>query len=161
MNAALIFFLSLTISGCVSVNLGGHNTHKADGIDFQMPSAPFVKEDNSNVDQSWIDPKTGNTISYLSECGDPADPGLTSIESGALSGLHSLQYLSQKKFSYNHRRARRVKVKGSVDGVPSMVDMIVFKKNGCIYILSYVGVEKHFSGGQDQFDEFVARFQAP
>jgi hypothetical protein len=148
-------------TGCVSVSLGPpHPTHSS-GVRFTAPPKPFEKSSAENVDEIWRDPKNGNAISYLSECNDPADPTLHAIEQGVLSGLYPYTYISQEDTTYEGRAARRALVKGVVDGVPSLVDLLIFKRNNCLYILSYVGLEQHHHQQQKAFEDFIAGFHAP
>ncbi len=78
-----------------------------------------------------------------------------------MSGLYPYSYQSQKDLVFQGRAARRVQVKGVVDGVPSIVDLLIFKRNNCIYILNYVGLEQYHGADEKQFEGFLERFQAP
>lgn len=151
----------LFATSCISVNLSGAKAKKAENIKVQAPNPPFEKAKSDTVDELWRNPTNGNTISYLSDCGDSSDPSLLAIEKGALAGLYPYTTVSSEDLWFDGRGARRSKVRGTVDGVPSMVDLLVYKRNNCIYILTYVGLEKHFSSDQAKFDQFMERFHAP
>jgi hypothetical protein len=153
--------LALCMTGCISVNLSNNKLQKAAGIKFQSPEAPFEKASGENVDQIWRNPKNGNAISFLSDCSDSSDPSLVAIEQGVLSGLYPYSYESQTQMTFDGRAARKSRIKGTVDGVASIVDLMVYKKNNCIYILSYVGLQQKHAEDQKRFDTFVERFHAP
>lgn len=161
MKASLLCIMILILGGCVSVELGGGKVTHATGVRFTNPGGGFQKASAENVDQIWRNPKNGNAISYLSECGDNSDPTLQSVEQGVLSGLYPYSYESQKDITYENRAARRVSVKGVVDGVSTLVDLLTFKRNNCLYILSYVGLEQYHRDDLKAFEEFIKGFHAP
>lgn len=161
MKATLIFFMILLTGGCVSVNLGTSRTHRAEGVRYSEPKSPFVKQDLDAVDAAWKNPRNGAVISYLSECQDPLDPPLDQIVSGVLNGLSQLRVEQEETLTFQEREARRVRAEGRVDGVPSLIDLLVFKRNHCIYILSYVGVKDAFAAHHSEFDRFLRGFRVP
>ena len=148
--------------GCVTVNLGGAKGGKrAAGVVFVPPPAPFEKEARDDVDAAWKNSRNGNVISYLSDCKDPSDPGLDTITSGVLSGLNDLRYDSQKDLTFQGRGARRSVASGRVDGVPTRIDLLVFKRNQCIYIIDLIGVEANVAQNASDFEHFLSEFRAP
>lgn len=157
----LYILMTVTVSSCVSVELGPKRPARASGIRYDAPAKPFEKASADNVDEIWRNPRNGNALSFLSECNDPSDPSLHAIEQGVLSGLYPYNYVKQNDITYEGRAARRVQVKGVVDGVPSLVDLLVFKRNNCIYILSYVGLEQNHHQDEKTFETFISGFHAP
>lgn len=148
--------------GCVSVQLGGSPSIRAKGLDFQPPPHPFERFTTApNVDSAWKNPKNGNTISYLSECEDRTDPPLEQIQRGVLSGLKNPKFITNESTMYNGRQALHTLVVGSVDGISTQVESMIFKKNNCIYILTYVGIETIFGQDQHYFSAFLKGFRAP
>lgn len=158
-----IFSLSVLLcSGCVTVNLGqGGKGKRAEGVEIREPASPFEADKRDDVDAAWKNPKNGNVISYLSDCKDPSDPPLDNIVQGVISGLTELQIDSKESTMHQGREARRVAATGKVDGVLSAIDLMVFKRNTCIYILTYVGVKKSFPENRAEFGRFVEGFRAP
>jgi len=158
-----IFSLILATTGCVSVKLStaDDGTKRAVGVRLREPASPFSKSQNADVDASWQNSRNGNVISYLSDCKDPSDPPLDNIVQGVVAGLNSLNFESKETISVQGREGRRVLASGRVDGVPSLIDLLVFKRNQCIYILTHVGVKSAFSADREAFNQFVQGFQAP
>ncbi len=151
-----------SLTSCVSVSLSPPDEAKrASGVVFKNPHSRFSKESRQDVDAAWKNNANGNVISYLSDCKDPSDPSLDSILQGVLSGVSELQPVSRQTITHQAREARRVVVSGKVDGVPTMMDLMVFKRNQCIYILSYLGVQSSFAADQSQFNTFIEGFRAP
>jgi hypothetical protein len=146
----------------VSVNLGGNKSPKhAEGVKFSEPGSPFRKETREDIDGAWKNEKNGNLISYLTDCQDQSDPTLETIVQGAISGLSEMKIDSSENPIVQGREARRVVAQGKVDGVASKIDLLAFKRNHCIYMLSYVGVSKAFDKDHAQFDKFIQGFYAP
>lgn len=165
MKATEIFLISLFIvsAGCVSVKLSTaeDDTKRAQGVTYSTPPSPFVKTNSADVDASWQNGKNGNVISYLSDCKDPSDPPLDSIVSSAVAGLNDLKFESRENVDIQGREGRRVLASGKVDGVASLIDMMVFKRNHCIYILTYAGVKEAFPSNRETFNKFIQGFRAP
>lgn len=161
MRFATLISIGLLLANCVSVKLAQQEAKRAIGVKFAEPGNPFQSDKSKDVDAAWQDPKTGNTISYLTDCADPNDPTLESIIQGALGGITELKYDKKDNTTFQGREARRVLVSGNVDGVMTKIDMLTFKRDNCIYILNYVGVEKSFAQDHAAFDKFVQGFRAP
>jgi hypothetical protein len=157
----LIFGIAISNTTCVSVNIGNHPAKHASGVTYTLPGHPFTSDTREDVDAAWKNPQNGNLISYLSDCTDDTDPTLDSIVQGSLGGLSDLLYESNQNAMILGREAKRVMATGKVDGVPTQIDLLVFKRNRCIYILSYVGVQKSFAQNHAQFDHFIDGFRAP
>jgi hypothetical protein len=159
----LLFMGTALFTGCVSVSLGGGSggSKRAEGVHLREPGKPFGKEPRTDVDGAWKNEANGNLISYLSDCQDSTDPSLDSIVQGATMGLSDLHVESSDSPTIQDREARRVVATGKVDGVPSKIDLLAFKRNRCIYILTYVGVLKAFDQDHAHFDRFIQGFRAP
>jgi hypothetical protein len=159
-NLILMCIVALFFCNCVSVNLPNGKTKRAEDVIFDPPKEPFKEISSTNADKTWISDKTGNTISYLSECGG-ADPTLPQMESDLLSAMNKLNIQQSEDTEFNSREARRTVATGEVDGVAVQLQIMVFKKNGCNYTLSYGGVHKKFGSEQKIFDAFLKSFKAP
>lgn len=163
MRTTKIFFMfiSLLHASCVSVNIGSTKVRKAEGVHYSEPKAPFTQVSREEVDAAWRNSRTGNVISFLSDCQDPTDPPLDQIVKGVLSGLTNLDIKSNETLMVQGREGKRVLAQGRVDGVPSSIDLLVFKRNHCIYVLSYVGVDSAFEENRSEFNSFIKGFRAP
>lgn len=153
--------ISLLLSSCVSVQLPGGKITQAKDVQYSDPGAPFEKIKAQNSDRTWQSKNTGNTISYLSECGGTADPSLQSIETESLSAMNDLKVIATEELTYNGREARQTVARGEIDGVAVQIALLIFKKNGCTYTLSYGGLHKQFSAELKNFENFKSEFKAP
>lgn len=159
----MTILLFLTGTSCVSVKLSSDSgtSKRAVGVQYSEPSKPFAKNENPDVDASWQNGKNGNVISYLSDCKDPSDPPLDNIVAGVVAGVNDLKFESREDIEVQGREGRRLLATGKVDGVASAIDMVVFKRNQCIYILTYAGVKSTFPANRADFTKFVQGFKAP
>lgn len=160
-NHLKYFIMSLLLSSCVSVELPSGKITSAKGVEYTSPGGAFSEIKAKNTDKTWLSSKTGNTISYLSECGNTADPSLQTIETESLSAISKLEILKSDTISFNGREARQTVSAGAIDGVPVAMSLLIFKKNGCNYTLSYGGLEKQFNLEKDEFEKFKQGFKAP
>ncbi|MGE4133837.1 MAG: hypothetical protein AB7F86_19530 [Bdellovibrionales bacterium] len=162
--ATLIFYMtlfSLFCGGCVTVSMGTKSGKRASGVEYKEPMSPFERDSREDVDAAWKNTKNGNLISFLSDCQDPSDPPLDQIVGSVISDLSQLKIMNESSLTYQGRAAKRVHAAGTVDGVPSEIDLLAFKRNHCIYILTYVGVSSSFQENHETFDRFLQRFRAP
>lgn len=133
----------------------------AKDIELKSPQVPFKEITISNSDKAWLSEKTGNTISYSSECGGNSELSLQQLETDSLSALSNLEIMKAEEFTYNSRAARQSLSQGQIDGVPVQITLLVFKKNGCNFTLSYGGTKKNFEAEKHFFDIFKDNFKAP
>lgn len=157
--------LSLTLialaSACVSVNLGGKGPERSKNVSYSAPGGPFQQLKKTEADAAWQNFSNGNSISYLSTCNESADPSLETATEEMISVLGSTRTLTQKSYMFDGRAALDTQAEAKVEGVPTKMRTLVFKKNGCLYTLSLLGVTKNFDQDQKYFDGFVRGFSAP
>lgn len=163
-DKVLLFFLyigGLLLSGCISFQLPVGKISAAKNVKFNAPSEPFAEIKTSGSDLAWISAKTGNTISYLSECSSNSESNLENLETDSLSVMSKIKILNSKKSKYLDVESRQSIATGEVDGVSVQISLVTFKKNGCIFTLSYGGVQKEFSSELNHFESFKESFRAP
>lgn len=158
-----ILFLTAmaTLTGCISVSLPKSESVKATNAVVSAPSDPFAGFSTDKADQAWTSQRTGNVISYYSECGGKSDLGLRDLLQESLGALEDARIDNQSTFDYNARVALRALVRGKADGVPMSMDQVLLKKNACVYILTYTGVEKNFASERARFERFIEGFKVP
>jgi len=157
----LILMTGLT-SACVSVNLGGgKGPERSKGAKFSAPGGPFQPLPKTPADAAWQNPSNGNSISYLSTCNESADPGLETATEEIIAVLGDTKTLTQRRYMFDGRAALDTEAEAKVEGVPTKIRTLVFKKNACLYTLSLLGVTQTFADDQKYFDQFVKGFSAP
>ncbi len=152
---------SLVMQGCISVNLGPKGPSKSKNVNVQAPDAPYRQIKGSPADGAWQNPENGNSISYLSTCNEESDPSLEVATEEMISAFGETKQLSQKKLEFDGRDALDTEAEARVEGVPTKIRALVFKKNACLYTLSLIGVSKTFGKGEKPFNDFIKGFQAP
>ena len=159
--AGLVVSLTVSLPGCVSVEIAGKKADRSTGVQVVEPGAPFVRIASPQADGAWLNKANGNAISYLSTCHDPTDPSLDSAFTELIGSLESPKTIRTATETFNGREALEAEVAGLVDGVRTHVEVVIFKRNQCLYSLSYVGVEKSFAGDRARFQRFLDGFRAP
>lgn len=160
--AFLSILILMMISSCVSVKIptGGSDKVRAAGVEFVAPANPFSPVATELADQQWTSSKTGNSISYFTECKVRNEPSLEVLEKEVLSAIDQAE-VKREKLIYNDREALRIKALGRVDGVAVEIDSLIFKKNTCSYTLTFGGRKGSLKNEQSVFDSFLKDFKAP
>ena len=161
LKSSLTLVVATLVASCVSIDLSKNDVKKAKGVAFRAPPNPFQQIESDDIDVGWRNNKNGNTITVVSDCENPYDPSLQNIEDGVVSGLQELEKLNTKKSMYNARASRQSVFTGTVDGIPTKVNLMIFKKNNCIYVLSYLAVIQHYDHDEANFQTFLRGFEAP
>lgn len=146
---------------CVSVNLGPKPGERSKGVDYRAPASPYEFLKDTRADGAWQNKSNGNSISYFSTCNDPADPALETVSRELFNELKDIRTIKQESSNFNSRESLEMEVEGKVDGVPTRIRALMFKKNGCTYTLSHIGLPKGFDADRRMFDDFLRSFQAP
>lgn len=146
--------------GCVSVSMPTGGGKKADGVRFEAPRAPF-RDLAGTGDRAWVNDRTGNTISFISECEAKGDPTLQQMQNEAVNSLEDPRVAGEKSRVLDGRPARSALVTGSIDGVPVSMHVVTLKKNSCNYTFAQTGVPAKFDADADAFEAFLQGFRAP
>lgn len=162
LTTLLLIQFALTNISCVSISMQKNNSRKSEDVKYEKPFQSQYEEIETNlVDKSWRHTRTGNTISYLSDCGGDSDPSLKNIFQGIISDIENVEIIEESDVFYNSREAYHTLVQGNIDGVLTRFELMIFKKNSCTYILTYTAVATAFASGQKDFQRFVKGFVAP
>jgi len=160
---------------CVSVNIGPGKVEKSDGVKFQAPASGFrpinKPEEKSGADSAWTNSATGSTIAYQSNCGDAAETSLDSVAEDLFVGFEQAKTLKKERVPFDGREALDIEMEGKVDGVQTRVRALVYRKNDCAYVLTFVALPKSLvadtsnklaaSGDVAEFSKFISTFKAP
>ncbi len=148
----------LLVTSCVSVNIGKGATKRYTELHFESPAQEFAKVEDETSDHVWRHVKNGNTISYYSECESQTDPTLMELLENVTQSLDEKNSLENRNLVFNGRESLYSKINTKVDGVPTQVQNVIFKKHNCIFIISYVGVLSQAPNNQKDFERFLQRF---
>ena len=154
-----LLVLSALSCGCISVSVQPPAPKPAQNVQFVSPVG-FEKLTIADADAAWQQPDTKQTISFQSACQESFDAPLSGILSTALAGIEQLEVQTQQGM-HQSRQALRAQASGQLDGVLVRLNVFVFKKGGCSYILNYVGVLEGFEQHIPIFEAFIQNFEAP
>lgn len=157
---AILSLLCAALAGCVSVNIGPKKPGRAENVRASAPGGAFAAVKDTAADQAWQSAKTGNTISYLSECPEPP-MSLENLTAESLAVLRDREVLAQETKFFNARAALDTLATGTLDGIAMKTRALVFKRNGCSYLITYTARQTHFDEEEAFYRRFLESFQAP
>jgi hypothetical protein len=157
----LAFAVIAIFGACVSVNLGPKPGQRSTEVALKPPSVPYEELRKTAADGAWQNKSNGNTISYYSSCKDATDPAIDVVMRELFMEVRDLKTITTSNRIFNGREAQETEVEGKLDGVMTRIHALVFKKNGCTYTLSHIGLPRSFEQDRSRFNDFVGSFQAP
>jgi hypothetical protein len=99
------------------------------------------------------------TILVNGRCGQDGDD----VPLAALTAHLFLQFTErsveeEQTFPFDDREARRTVLLAKLDGVPRRLEVVVAKKDGCVYDFILITPPEAFAAARPGFDSFVAGF---
>lgn len=155
----LLLLLFLAHTSCVTVKLG-NEVEKSRGLALTTPASPFQEVNFSGVDQSWKSQKTGNMISYFSECGGPP-LSLDKVQQEGMRSLQNSELVQSTTITHDGREALSSLIHGKSEGISLFLSTLIYQKNGCRYTLTYSGQLNQYEQEASHFDKFKQEFKAP
>lgn len=156
LQAAIVVLLT----SCVSVQLPFGTVPKAEKALVTIPNSPFVSLSTSTADEAWISEKTGNTISYLSEC-KKSEEKVEEVALDAARAVDNAKILKTSSSLIDSKHASEVLVSGKVDSHKVKMAVTAFKNRDCTFSLTYGGLEQNFEEELKEFVEFKKGFKIP
>ncbi|MBL0698391.1 hypothetical protein [Comamonas sp. JC664] len=92
-------------------------------------------EDN---DLAFAEAGTGRAISVNATCKGHDDPSLQVLTRHLLAGFTDRQEVSARTFPMDGREALRSRYLAKMDGVPVQLELVVLKKDTCVFDFTYV-----------------------
>lgn len=130
----------------------------ADFSHGQLP-AGWKKTDVKGLATAYYHSGYGATAGVAPVCEGINDFTLESLAQRELVGLEQRETLEEKRLTVDGREAVEWVVKGSVDGVEMRVNLVVFRKDGCVYDLNLVSKPENFDKARAEFQLFVTGFK--
>jgi hypothetical protein len=104
--------------------------------------------------------ETGRVLAANATCKGHDDPPLPVLTRHLLMGFTDREELSQQLIPLDGREALRSRWVAKLDGVPVALELVVLKKDGCVYDFSYVAPPGGADARMADFDALVAGFHA-
>lgn len=160
-SLSLVILTGCLTMSCVSVSIKQPKYSKAKDVQFSSPNPPFTEMPAAHVDHAWSHPLTGSSISYVTECSEQSDPPLEGVTQSLFHSLKQRQPLFSRSDSFNGRMAIHEAAQGKVDGVDTRLEVLVFKKDHCLYILNFVSSPEAYQKDSATFNKFISGFRVP
>ena len=110
----------------------------------------------------WLHESEPALIHLQSQCEMHGDSSLEAFTDHLRIDFRSWQVLSQEKETIAGRDALRSVVRAAIDGgVETQLELVVLKKNGCLFDLHYIAPPSYFDRGRPAFHQVVAGFRFP
>lgn len=152
-----LLFFALCGNGCISVNIAPKSLQRAEKVSYKSPPAPFKELSSGSADKAWRNSENGNSITYVSECGDHGRIALKEVARTLLSS-QGLTLQSQKTIT--HKGVEAVLSQGHQQNQSALVqvELLTFLKNDCLFNLAYLGKKSEFPKDQPAFQSFKEDF---
>ena len=152
--------------GCAHSQPKGHFDAAADRVCagqvcYRMGALPagwrLVHQESAAI--GFYSADVGGVIEANASCRDDAEATpLEALTRLLLIGYTDRNFRAQEKVPLDEREALRTQVDAKLDGVPMSLELLVMKRNGCIFDLSYAAPPGQFARGSDDFAAFVHGF---
>lgn len=94
---------------------------------------------HEGADMAWEVPASGVVVHTTHACGRSMDSPLPSLVQQLLIGFTDREFVEEETLALDGREARHVLVRAKLDGRPIMLEIVVLKKDGCVFDLSASG----------------------
>lgn len=129
---------------------------------FGSPSGDWREVRNAkNVQVAWVRPDIAGAIEIHAQCAEHGDSGLHEYTDHLRIDWTGWNIVEQRELRFLDRAALRTVVDAELDGVPRRNELLVFKKNGCLFDLRYSASPAGFSAGRAAFEQVLAGFRFP
>lgn len=157
----LTLMVLLAATGCRRVRFEDSVLSKKQ-VDYRIGELPdywrrvFVEGN----DLAFSEGDTGRALSVNSTCEGHEDPPLPVLTRHLLMGFTERQEVSQQLIPLDGREALRSRHTAKLDGVPVELELVVLKKDGCVYDFTYVAPPGQAEPRMKDFDQLIAGFHA-
>ncbi len=100
----------------------------------------------------------GGAIHANATCQPREDVSLDVLTNHLLFGIEDRREESRVRLELDGRTALRTRLDGTLDGVPISLDLVVVKKDGCVYDLGLAAAPAVFPQRQPDFERFFRGF---
>lgn len=153
-SAIVLFASAVALAACGKTAVTGKVVDFSHG---PMP-ADWKKTDVKGMAVAYYHEGYGATAGVAPVCEGISDYSLESLAQQELIGIEQRETVEQTRVTVDGRDAIDWVVKGSVDGVTVKVNLVVFRKDGCVYDLNLVSRPDSFEKAREDFRSFVSGF---
>ena len=129
---------------------------------FGMPPKDWRPAKEKGAQVLWTHKSMPAVIHLDAQCEMHGDSSLESFTDHLRIDFREWQVLSKEHFTLADRDAVRTVVLAEIDGVvKTQMELVVFKKNGCLFDLQYIAAPDVFDRGRAAFQQVIADFKFP
>lgn len=157
----LLLVLLASLGGCRRVSFEDSVLSKPE-VRYRVGELPkhwrrVWLEDN---DLAFAETGTGRALSVNATCKGHDDPPLPVLTRHLLMGFTERQEVSQHLIAMDGREALRSRFLAKMDGVPVELELVVLKKDNCVFDFSYVAPPGLAAERMADFDALLAGFKS-
>lgn len=126
-----------------------------------LPGPGWEAHRDEGTQVAWHNERTASMIQVRSQCDEHGDSDLQSFTDHLRIDTDEWQIVQERYFRLVGRQALRTTVKFKLDGLPVHAELVVLKKNGCLFDLSLLSKPNGFDASMPAFEAVVAGFDFP
>jgi hypothetical protein len=155
----VVFAVGLLLGGCRSVSLREGVVSTPD-TRYRIGPIPadWHQVNLKDSDFSWVTSPPAYAFWVNSTCQDYEDIPLVALNRQLLIGFTDVHKLEQKTQTLDGRDALFSHYTAKMDGVERELELVVLKKDGCIYDFAYVAPVGGYEARHGQFQALVDGF---
>lgn len=156
---ALGFILGLAAAGCAGPALHD-GVFKNDNVRYRTspPPAPWSRINVPDGQVTYVLGSTGATLSAHGEC-RRTDAPLRALTLHILNGFTDRRGSTEQFFTFAGREALRTALSARLDGVDLRLQIVVVKRDACVFDFVYSAPPEQFAARAGDFDHFIAGFE--
>ncbi len=154
LGALLVF-----AAGCALFGGGGEESLvRAKGFTASEPT-DWQEVDADDESDRAFRLKSGNLVTLTSSCGRAAANSLEVLTRSLLLGTRKVRYLKKERLTIQGEEALHSSIQATLEGKPFRLEVVVLKKNGCVFDFSLMSPHEVGETDQTEFLNFVKSFQ--
>ncbi len=154
----LVALFPILFTACVSSMLQGSPPTFSKDVRLMNPGPPFVKSKTS-VFPSWKSSRTGNVITFISECDPNSSSSLSVLHRMVEEPLTSIKVAKEENISFQNKPAVFKAVQAELDGAQIELQSISFRRKSCGYVSTLSGKPGTLQQDEGEFSRFNAGLQ--
>ncbi len=156
----LLLLLAVPLAGCRRVSFDDSVLTRPD-VRYRVGKLPdhWKQVWLEGNDVAFSEPGTGRALSVNATCEGHDDPPLPVLTRHLLMGFTERQEVSQQRVPMAGREALRSRYLAKMDGVPVQLELVVLKKDTCVFDFTYVAPPGEAEARLADFDALLAGFE--
>ena len=126
---------------------------------LRPPSGGWKPVSLDENDLAWISTTSEHSLAVDSTCARDEDAPLNVLTNHLLMGFTERDLIDQRMERIDGREALRSRYAAKLDGVPVELELVVMKKDGCVYDFVYLSPPGRAAEKRADFDRLVQEFK--